>query len=131
MTAETAADAAAAGLYADADTVPALLGQLAGSASMCWSDIDRAGVFDDAQAVRFVDAAVARLNQLRPGSMAEDRRQATILALEVDLAAARGINENQQATILSLSAQLRAERSGRGGWGDRDKGLPPNLKLRP
>lgn len=50
--------------FADADNVVELLGMFAGAASMCWSDIARAGVFESEQASALVDAAIERLIEL-------------------------------------------------------------------
>ena len=50
--------------FRDAETPIELLGQLAGAASVCWSNPSGAGVFDSEQATRFVDAALSRLVEL-------------------------------------------------------------------
>ncbi len=54
-----------ADLFASADSTGALLAQLAGAASTCWSDLPAAGTFDTDQAVLFVTAALARLEELQ------------------------------------------------------------------
>jgi hypothetical protein len=50
--------------FADADTPRELLGMLAGAASVCWTDINQAGVFQSEQASAFVDAAMDRLIEM-------------------------------------------------------------------
>lgn len=40
-----------------------ILHELAGSASMCWEHVDRAGVFQSTQAANFVAAALAEIRQ--------------------------------------------------------------------
>lgn len=51
-------------LFADADNPTELLAQLAGAASVCWTNLSGAGVFDSEGASALVDAAVARLVEL-------------------------------------------------------------------
>lgn len=46
------------------DPVTAILAELAGAASVCWSNIDGAGTFDADAATAFVSAARARLDEI-------------------------------------------------------------------
>jgi acyl-CoA thioesterase FadM len=38
-----------------------IVGECAGAVSVCWSDIDKAGVFDSTQAAKFVTDALAEI----------------------------------------------------------------------
>ena len=51
--------------FAEAETPAALLGELAGAASVCWSTPEGAGVFDSTLAAQFVEDALARLEEVQ------------------------------------------------------------------
>jgi hypothetical protein len=51
-------------MLADADNPAEVLGLLAGAASVCWTDLRKAGTFESAKAVALVDAALERLIEL-------------------------------------------------------------------
>ncbi len=48
-------------LFDECETPAELLGQLAGAASVCWTNIGEAGVFQSERAAEIVDAALDRL----------------------------------------------------------------------
>lgn len=50
--------------FSDAEDVESLIFMLAGAASTCWENLDRAGVFDSTQAKEFCEDALLRLNEL-------------------------------------------------------------------
>lgn len=50
--------------FASCETIQETLGQLAGAASVCWENLDRAGVFQSEQASAFVDAAKSKIIDL-------------------------------------------------------------------
>lgn len=74
-------------LFEHCTSLQQLIGEAVGAGSVCWEDIDKAGVFKSEQAKEIVDDALKRINELTSSEWRVDnlRYQALELASRLNL----------------------------------------------
>jgi hypothetical protein len=91
-----------------------ILHELAGSASMCWEHVDRAGVFQSTQAADVVAAAIAELRQRMKD--APPRREW------------KSLSEDELTALGVIHSRYQEESLETGGWFDFARAIEAKLK---
>jgi ABC-type molybdenum transport system ATPase subunit/photorepair protein PhrA len=99
-------------MFADAETLFEVVGQVIGAGSMCWESVDKAGVFQSELASSLVEDAIARIREI-----VESARSEEIAEVEKQRDRAEQIAEDRANLLNEKDAALLEAAGAIESWG--------------